>query len=47
MPNLGGDFSGQWFDPSQSGQGLVIDVTNPDANNDRLMILTWFVFANG
>jgi hypothetical protein len=47
VPNLSGDFSGQWFDPSQSGQGLVIDVANPDANNNRLMILTWFVFSNG
>jgi Leucine-rich repeat (LRR) protein len=47
VPNLSGDFSGQWFDPSQSGQGVVIDVTNPDANNSRLMVLTWFVFSNG
>ena len=47
VANLSGDFSGQWFDPSQSGQGLVIDVTNPDAANNRLMILTWFVFSNG
>jgi uncharacterized repeat protein (TIGR01451 family) len=45
--NFGGDFSGQWFDSHQNGQGLVIDVTNPDANNNRAMILTWFVFANG
>jgi hypothetical protein len=47
VANLSGDFSGQWFDPNQSGQGLVIDVTNPDAANNRLMILTWFVFSNG
>jgi Leucine-rich repeat (LRR) protein len=47
LPNLSGDYSGQWFDPSQNGQGLVIDVTNPDANNDRLLLLTWFVFVNG
>ena len=47
IANLSDDFSGQWLDPSQSGQGLVIDVTNPDANNGRLMILTWFVFTNG
>jgi Leucine-rich repeat (LRR) protein/Tol biopolymer transport system component len=47
LPNLSGDFSGQWYDPTQSGQGLVIDVANPDANNLRRMILTWFVFSNG
>ena len=45
--NLSGDYSGQWFDPSQNGQGLVLDVLNPDANNNRLVLLTWFVFANG
>ncbi len=45
--NLSGDYSGQWFDPSQNGQGLVIDVLNPDANNNRLVLLTWFVFAGG
>ena len=47
VANLSGDFSGQWFDPSQSGQGLVIDVTHPDANNNRYLILTWFVYLNG
>ena len=47
LPNLSGDYSGQWFDPAQNGQGLVIDVVKPDANNDRLVLLTWFVFANG
>ena len=47
VANLSGDFSGQWFDPSQNGQGLVIDVTNPDAGNNRLLLLTWFVFSNG
>jgi Leucine-rich repeat (LRR) protein/Tol biopolymer transport system component len=47
IPNLSGDYSGQWYDPRQSGQGLVIDVTNPDANNARTMVLTWFVFSNG
>jgi len=45
--NLSGDYSGQWFDPSQNGQGLVLDVLNPDANNNRVVLLTWFVFANG
>jgi len=47
IPNLSGDYSGQWFDPRQSGQGLVIDVTNPDSNNGRVMLLTWFVFMDG
>lgn len=45
--NFGGDFSGQWFDPNQNGQGLVIDVVRPDANNNRAMLLTWFVYLNG
>jgi len=27
VPNLNGDFSGQWFNPDQSGHGLVIDVS--------------------
>jgi hypothetical protein len=47
VPNLNGDFSGQWFNPDQSGHGLVIDVTHPDANNRRLLVLTWFVYVNG
>ena len=47
VPNLNGDFSGQWFNPDQSGHGLVIDVTKPDANNQRLLVLTWFVYLNG
>ena len=47
VPNLNGDFSGQWFNPDQSGHGLVIDVTKPDANNKRLLVLTWFVYLNG
>jgi uncharacterized repeat protein (TIGR01451 family) len=45
--NLGGDFSGQWYDPNQSGQGLVIDVIHPDANGNRALLLTWFVYVNG
>jgi hypothetical protein len=45
--NFGGDFSGQWFDPNQSGQGLVIDVIHADVNNNRPMILTWFVYVDG
>ena len=47
LPNLSGDYNGQWFDPRQSGQGLVIDVTNPDSGNNRILLLTWFVFVNG
>jgi Leucine-rich repeat (LRR) protein len=47
VPNLNGDFSGQWFNPDQSGHGLVIDVTNPDASNRRLLVLTWFVYLGG
>jgi Leucine-rich repeat (LRR) protein len=47
VPNLNGDLSGQWFNPDQSGHGLVIDVTKPDANNKRLLVLTWFVYRNG
>ncbi len=42
VANLGDDFSGQWDDPHQSGQGLVIDVTNT-----QTMIVTWFVYVNG
>lgn len=47
VPNLSGDFSGQWFDARQSGQGLVIDVLPPQPNNDRFLSMTWFVFVNG
>jgi uncharacterized repeat protein (TIGR01451 family) len=47
VSNLSGDFSGQWFDPNQSGQGLVIDVTQPDANNTRYLSAIWFVYLNG
>lgn len=42
-----GDFSGQWYDPNQSGQGLVIDVSNPDQNGARVMLVTWYVYVNG
>jgi hypothetical protein len=44
---LSGDYSGQWDDPNQSGQGLVIDVLQPDANNARAVLLTWFVYSGG
>jgi Leucine-rich repeat (LRR) protein len=47
VPNLSGDFSGQWFNPDQSGHGLVIDVLRSDAANNRLLLLTWFVYLNG
>jgi uncharacterized repeat protein (TIGR01451 family) len=47
VSNLSSDFSGQWFDPNQSGQGLVIDVAQPDANNTRYMSAIWFVYLNG
>ena len=47
VAGLGGDFSGQWYDPTQSGQGLVIDELQPDANNNRVLLMTWFVFSNG
>ena len=44
---FGDDFSGQWFDANQSGQGLVIDVLPPLADNSRIMNLIWFVYLNG
>jgi hypothetical protein len=47
VSTLSADFSGQWFDPNQSGQGLVIDVTQPDANNTRYMSAIWFAYLNG
>ena len=47
VPNLSGDYSGQWFDPNQSGQGIVVDVIHPDANNNRAVLLTWFVYVGG
>jgi len=48
VPNESGDFSGQWYDPSHSGHGLVIDVLRPNPGNDaRTVILTWFVYAGG
>ena len=47
LPNLSGDYSGQWFDPSQNGQGIVVDVYAPDADNNRIVSLTWFVFVDG
>jgi hypothetical protein len=47
VPNLGSDFSGQWYDAQQSGQGLVIDVLAPQADASRLMDVIWFVFDNG
>ena len=47
VANLSGDYSGQWFDPNQSGQGIVVDVIHPDANNNRAVLLTWFVYVDG
>ena len=44
---FGDDFSGQWFDSNQSGQGLVIDVLPPSADNSRIMSVIWFVYLNG
>lgn len=45
--NFNGDFSGQWYDPNQSGQGLVLDVVKPDPSGNRSLLLTWFVYLNG
>jgi len=42
-----GDFSGQWYDPSQSGQGLVIDVAPAQSNGSHFMSAIWFVYVNG
>ena len=42
-----GDYSGQWYDPNQSGQGLVIDVAPTQSNGDHFMSVIWFVYANG
>ena len=47
VAGLSGDYSGQWYDPNQSGQGLVIDELQPDGNNARAVLMTWFVFSNG
>jgi len=44
---MSGDFSGQWFNPEENGHGLVIDVFQPDANNNRIVNMTWFVYTNG
>jgi hypothetical protein len=42
-----GDYSGQWYDPNQSGQGLVIDVAPTQSNGDHFMSVIWFVYLNG
>ena len=47
VAGLSGDYSGQWYDPNQSGQGLVIDELQPDGSNARAVLMTWFVFSNG
>ena len=44
---LSGDYSGQWSDPNQGGQGLVIDVLQPESDNSRRVLLTWFVYSGG
>lgn len=46
VAGLSGDYSGQWYDPNQSGQGLVIDELQPDGSNARAVLMTWFVFSN-
>lgn len=38
-PSLRGDFSGNWFDPDQSGHGVQIEVINP-----REAVVAWYVF---
>jgi hypothetical protein len=45
--NFNGDLSGQWYDPNQNGQGLVLDVARPNENGVRYLLLTWFVYTNG
>ncbi len=42
VAGLSGDYSGQWFDPNQSGQGLVIDELN-----GGFMEMIWFVYTGG
>jgi hypothetical protein len=42
VAGLSGDYSGQWLDPNQSGQGLIIDELN-----NGLLEMIWFVFVDG
>lgn len=37
--SLRGDFTGNWYDPAQSGHGLQLEVIDP-----RTAVLTWYTF---
>jgi len=37
--SIGAGFTGSWFDPAQSGQGLVLEVLS-----DNLLLAYWFTF---
>ena len=43
-PGIGAAFSGNWFDPSQSGHGFVLEVID---GAPAQMLAYWFVFAPG
>jgi plastocyanin len=44
VPITGG-FTGQWYDPAQSGHGLLLEVVPDAASGGNLLVAFWFTFA--
>jgi hypothetical protein len=45
VSSLSGDYSGQWFDRTQSGHGIVVDVQTI-GNDQHFVSMLWFVFVD-
>ena len=42
---IDGSFSGAWYDPSRSGEGLVIEVTNDPNSSEARAVVSWYTYS--
>ena len=42
---IGGCHSGSWYDPTQSGHGVFVELIGPP--QQRIMVAIWYVYVNG
>ena len=42
---IDGSFSGTWYNPSRSGEGLVIEVTNDPDSSEARAVVSWYTYS--
>lgn len=42
---IDGSFSGTWFDPSRSGEGLLIEITSDPDSSEARAVVTWYTYS--